>query len=320
MYQKGQNVRMTRDCDCGGFKKGDVFMLSRSHKSVAFFVDADGDDRCLEHSFELIPSLTIEPGKHYRTRSGKPTGRVTVGDTGFEAVVDGRVRIFDKAGGHVHGDDDIVEAWVPKVGERVRMTREVEGHMSECAATIIHDDGDEKLNLLIKFDRAQSWAHSAAGRAPDHHAYWVGASDLEPLPVAPQPAAPQPVALKIEAGRYYKTRDGRKVGPMVRDDWGDGQPWTDGERWYCEDGQWERSEINDNDLIVEWQETTNVGAQVDTLAEEYGPVVASNDTPERKLVRTGQGYGYELARFGDYVWVDTGKTAPITLRADKLAA
>lgn len=122
--------------------------------------------------------------------------------------------------------------------------------------------------------------------------------------------------LKIESGKFYRTRDGRKVGPMESDNWGDGYPWTDGERWYSGNGAWIESEESEHDLIAEWHDTPSspVATQVDAIAEEYGPA------PTRTLVKTGQGYGYELARFGDYVWVDTGKTAPITLRADKIAA
>lgn len=59
--------------------------------------------------------------------------------------------------------------------------------------------------------------------------------------------------MKIEEGRYYKTRDGRKVGPMEYEDSGDDQPWTDGMRYYCEDGKWSNSET-EKDLISEWQE------------------------------------------------------------------
>ena len=59
--------------------------------------------------------------------------------------------------------------------------------------------------------------------------------------------------MKIEAGKYYRTRDGRKVGPIVKDcvdgeDWmvsrEDGRLWTNGGRSF--------SGNEENDLIAEW--------------------------------------------------------------------
>ena len=158
-----------------------------------------------DHEIELVPALTIEPGRHYRTRSGKVTGRVFKGDTGFEAVVDGKVRIFDGAGGAVHGDDDIVEAWVPKVGERVRYSGKstiyneqelvgLEGVVSEVGNQLV----------TVKWDREVVCGISTGG------AKYI--ENVEPLSVS-----------------------------------------------------------------AEAQQASNNGAQVDTIAEEYGPVVASDD-------------------------------------------
>jgi hypothetical protein len=68
---------------------------------------------------------------------------------------------------------------------------------------------------------------------------------FEPLPVA------SPIT--IAAGRYYKTRDGLKVGPMYFSDFGDDQPWSDGSRWYSNDGSWRGdSQEYERDLIAEW--------------------------------------------------------------------
>ena len=107
-------------------------------------VDGTYNDYFTDGELELVPTFTLTTGKHYRTRSGKPTGRVTVGDTGFEAVVDGKVRIYDAAGGHVHGDADldIVEAWVPKVGERVRYKNREFGE-----ATVLEVDGENHIKV-----------------------------------------------------------------------------------------------------------------------------------------------------------------------------
>ena len=268
-FKVGDRVRAIHTSGGNGVQKGDVFVVTKSEDGfLNFFNDRVGrNDGWGANNFEL--ALTIEPGKHYRTRNGKVTGRVSMGDTGFEAVVDGKVRIYDAAGGAVYSDDDIVEAWVPKVGERVRFIQDYDHEVAGQSAIVI-DVPPTSWAFRVRLERDGDESTELR-------------ESLEPLPVASQPAAqePAPPVLKIEAGRYNRTRDGRKVGPMERDDWGDGQPWTDGERWYCEDGQWARSEINDNDLIAEWQEpTTNVGAQVDTLAEEYGSArvaTTSND-------------------------------------------
>lgn len=136
------------------------------------------------------------------------------------------------------------------------------------------------------------------------------------------------VSLKIEAGKFYRTRDGRKVGPIEnrkREDaehpfiwnWPDGR----GNRIYKPDGT-NYSDRND-DLIAEW---------VDEPVKAAAPVAVQQDVPEltvklsfdavdvtnaikSTLLKTNQGYGFEIARHGDYVWVDTGKKAPIVLKA-----
>lgn len=319
-FKVGDRVRLTVDSDMAsyGLAPGDTGTVLED--SSAPFIRWDKKTEfnwaACDFELELAPTITIESGKHYRTRSGKPTGRVTVGFGGFEAVVDGRVRIFDKAGGAVHGDDDIVEAWVPKVGERVRFVRDNPngGSVFGAAGDIVEiaGEGSESTAYGDQVEIAHpgfSWKPGAPIAA------------LEPLPVAPQPVVQEPAALKIEAGRYYKTRDGRKVGPLMTTDNNEYWPfkWPEQTMYYRADGYScpgaKHLHRDQDDLIAEWQETTNVGAQVDTLAEEYG--AAPND---RKLLKTGQGYGYELARFGGYVWVDIGKTAPITIRADKIAA
>lgn len=224
--------------------------------------------------FELVtPAFTITPGKFYRTASGAVTGRVTKGDTGFEAVVDGKVRIFDAAGGAVHGGDDIVEEWVPKVGERVVFTDVCD------AGWWFGPDTKSKEGTVSGpatcYSSEYQFDVSVEGEAYPAH---VKIDHIEPLPVA---AEAQPAAtLKIEAGRYYRTRDGRKVGPMRRydsDSWvapDCGRLWTDdGQRYF------EIDRGGPSDLIAEWQDapTAPVSAQVDAIAEEYGPAPANDN-------------------------------------------
>lgn len=185
----------------------------------------------------------------------------------------GNLIIFEGCKGASAKAFELVPEWQPKVGDRVRMKHEVDGYKTDCAATVVYDDGTTSKPFVIKFDERQSFGHTAWNNAPDGFGYWVTADDIEPLPVAAeaQPAVwvpkvgdrvrvtyggnwagegdvyalspghvyvtmltgankghrggfvigkevePLPVAaaLTIEAGKFYKTRDGRKVGPLV---------------------------------------------------------------------------------------------------------
>lgn len=77
--------------------------------------------------------------------------------------------------------------------------------------------------------------------------------------------------LKIEAGKYYKTRDGRKVGPMyvINDPY---WPWACSDFSYRDDGTWDADmEQDEQDLIEEWQDepasdVTPEPTEIDTLA------------------------------------------------------
>lgn len=217
--------------------------------------------------------------------------------------------------------------WVPKVGDRVRLTKDNNGYgVAGDFATVVRENcgaGDcyVKFDYVIRNDT--NW--------------YVCWDKIEPLPVA----APQPAAtLTIAAGKFYKTRDGRKVGPIVVAQ-GSGDPWPwklkSGSHYYKADGHscpgWANGHKDRDDLIAEWVDEPVIkakyvgaqSAQVDSLAEEYGPspvAVASNDNASSQdgLIKTRHGYGFEIARFGDYVWIDTGKKAPETFRASAISA
>ena len=88
------------------------------------------------------------------------------------------------------------------------------------------------------------------------------------------PRKAKPETLKIEAGKFYKTRDGRKVGPMeARKAYGGKYVWQhDGGRLIYEaDGT--NYQPGAKDLIAEWPTSHGcAAAQVDNLRDEYGPV------------------------------------------------
>ena len=79
--------------------------------------------------------------------------------------------------------------------------------------------------------------------------------------------------MEIEAGKYYWTRDGRMVGPMVynHSEWFD--PWEDP----ILDDLWNdsgKSDSGHNDLIAEWTDETphftHMLAELQGLAERHG--------------------------------------------------
>ena len=155
----------------------------------------------------------------------------------------------------------VVPAAEFKVGDRVRATAEAaKGNVG----AIIKDDGIDP-RYLVRFD---DWAD---GHGDDGREWWLDTGELESAP------------LTIVAGRYYKTRDGRKVGPMEPYKSFDGRhPWSGNlDRGYAgakfsflfrDDG--ENYEYRDLDIIAEWPIKTakrgNPAATVDAIADEYG--------------------------------------------------
>ena len=74
--------------------------------------------------------------------------------------------------------------------------------------------------------------------------------------------------MQLEVGKYYKTRDGRKVGPMIDLDNGCNDPWKaylPGEEvtyWRDSGSHW--GDIRPSDLIAEWTDEPAPG----TLSSE----------------------------------------------------
>lgn len=276
-FKIGDRVRCINDSDTDCVKSGQEYDVT-GVDAPYIYVREDGEESGMyAYRFELVPTFAIATDKFYRTRNGKVTGRVSKGDTGFEAVVDGKVRIYDAAGGHVHGDADldIVEAWVPRVGELVRFVRDNTDGGAEYGA---------KGEVVTVMSEASDVGNCQIDVSSSHFKWHPGAylSDLEPLPVA---APAQPAAtLKIEAGKFYRTRDGRKVGPLMTTDDNEYWPfkWPEQTMYYKADGYScpgsARLHRDQDDLIAEWHDTPSapVAAMVDAIAEEYGPVVAAS--------------------------------------------
>jgi hypothetical protein len=208
-----------------------------------------------------------------------------------------------------------------KVGDRVKMVRNVDGLKAECGATIVKIKDGIHLNVLIKFDEPIAVAHSGHGFGETRFYWFVSASDIELLPTpAATPVAetwvpkvgdrvvatmsttiikkgeeytivapprrlnnsndffidtrthgfldysassfkPAATPFTIEAGKFYKTRDGRKVGPIVLAQ-GPGEPWPWKERgseYYYKDNGYScpghaAGHKASDDLVALWQE------------------------------------------------------------------
>lgn len=130
--------------------------------------------------------------------------------------------------------------WQPKVGDRVRF-KEKYGH---------HNAGDEVT--IAGFD-----SDCEIVSTDTNHSVFV--HRLEPLPVAAeaQPAAQSTGKLTIETGKFYRTRDGRKVGPVGPNEGGlQGYPWQDDSSWsdcWTADGRYYEDVVDSvHDLIAEW--------------------------------------------------------------------
>lgn len=173
---------------------------------------------------------------------------------GYEFVVTAlRVECVEDENGKFHRRENL-ELVAPtfKVGDRVRATADAaEGEIG----TIAKDDGISP-RYLVKFDK---WTD---GHGNDGCEWWLDTDELESAP------------LTIVAGRYYKTRDGRKVGPMcLHSKTGYIETIGDGRIW-APDGKFVGIDGRGKDIIAEWPTETakrgNPAATVDAIADEYG--------------------------------------------------
>jgi ribosomal protein L7/L12 len=153
---------------------------------------------------------------------------------------------------------ELVPAWQPKVGDRVRYKKRQYGE-----ATVIE---------VVGVNRVKVDTHGRYGICTEN------LDDLEPLPVA---AEAQPASLTIEAGKFYKTRDGRKVGPVVVTDYDTAWGYTsDGSAYvFTATGRANYEGEHPDDYIAEW---------VDEPAEQPAvAVAASNDNAAPAKFKVG---------------------------------
>lgn len=187
-------------------------------------------------------------------------GKFKKGD--WVRVVDNKGAPYDYRVGDVHKVDAVLaglvyalgkpgmyaerfEPWQPRVGERVKVTGN-DQWAGDGEVTKLRNYG--VFVVLMKTGR---FAGKPGG-------FYI--RDIEPILTAAAPD--KPATLKIEAGRFYKTRDGRKVGPMIEDKWHDRDyGWTVEHEFNAEYGKaWradgtfhvDRSKKHSADLIAEW--------------------------------------------------------------------
>lgn len=130
-----------------------------------------------------------------------------------------------------------------KVGDRVRSASNDCSHGQ--VGTIVKDDKSE-VPFLVRFD---DWRN---GHGDDDNEWWLLARVLEPA------------TLTIEAGRFYKTRDGRKVGPIKVSGGLYGAPGFTDYEWYETGFVYSDNREDPNDLIAEWQSDNEPAAPAAT--------------------------------------------------------
>lgn len=194
-------------------------------------------------------------------------------------------------------------AWTPKVGDRVRFTTTEPSYGAEhttgtVVAERVRQNADGTVDVFVG---------NYPGEPSDYNQI-VRLSDIEPLPVA---AEAQPAALTIEAGKFYKTRDGRKVGPVTVDEFKIVSSPEFRNHWYDNGLSYLDGTQSDTDLIALWEQpAVAVAASNDNAAPAKFKVgdrvkITATDWPEYisigevlKVVKVDDDGFYPLSRDG----------------------
>lgn len=89
----------------------------------------------------------------------------------------------------------------------------------------------------------------------------------------------KPATITIQAGKFYRTRDGRKVGPATPS--GDTDyPWWVGESTYTDSGAWVDGMEDDNDLVAEADEPPAEPQSTKEILDELEAWIAEQDAIE----------------------------------------
>jgi len=152
------------------------------------------------------------------------------------------------------------EPWQPRVGERVNVKY---GHGWNGEGEVVRFLGVSAV-VLMKTGKC-------AGIEGGFNVSWLE-------PILSTATREQPATLKIEAGKFYKTRDGRKVGPIrLKATHGSDGPYRIDGLWnYLENGLVGSISNGDHkdDLIAEW---------IDEPVAKASTTTASNDNAQPKF-------------------------------------
>lgn len=182
-------------------------------------------------------------------------------------------------------------SWAPALGDRVRI---LAGHPYFFGNEEV---GIEASGEVTSTDNDAKGYRAKYGVTPDGRSFesTFKIEEIEPLPATPTTWAPV-------AGKFGKTRDGRKVGPMVWD--GGKYPWSgvlgDSVPNFTETGRWwgEDADI-DKDLVSEWIEppaaeestiTLEVGAKYLTRGGEKVEILKLSGDEDWPFVHSANGY------------------------------
>ncbi len=178
-----------------------------------------------------------------------------------------------------------------KVGDRVRFKKSYPTSVAGCEAVVV-----AVTNWGIQVDTP---SYGRSTESPD---------SLEP-------------AFTIETGKFYRTRDGRKVGPAYRhhDGWGMG---TEGGKMWANDGHRYFGNAPETDLIAEWSDApaSNDNAKPAIVALIEGGHPKPSDAPKvHKSEQSATDEAERLAvkypgqKFGVFVLADS-RIAEIVMR------
>ncbi|MDE3796942.1 hypothetical protein I7G59_06290 [Sinorhizobium meliloti] len=248
-----------------------------------------------EQKFKVGDRVRAKEGSAYSVKKGDVC-------TVTEILNENAIR-FRKPDGTIDGwgseNFELVEQpWRPKVGDRVRFT-------DECKEYWWFGPHSENKEGVVSLDRGADYDFDDGRfevRTSDSFGI-VGLKHIEPLPVA---AEAQP--LRIVEGRFYRTRDGRKVGPMetflnMFSAEADGT-----HRIFQADGTHGSQHVKNLphlDLIAEWVDEPAVPS--DTVAVE---ATASNDNVPKSTA------GFTIPLVGEEPANDNQLVVTIALDAD----
>ncbi|TCR07222.1 hypothetical protein [Neorhizobium sp. JUb45] len=229
------------------------------------------------------------------------------------------------------GIADKYEPWVPKVGDRVttNMTTRVniERHWNHHFR---RSEGDIINGALVVTSVSEKNTGSNIGLSnkEGRSFFFMPESTL-------RPADPAPAALTIEAGKFYKTRDGRKVGPIVKAQWGYGPDWlwsvehpfvaSCGKAWRA-DGTFSTvaGRSDEADLVAEWvdEPASNDNGGIASLIGKSVTVQITKpkfEVGDRVNKTDWQSYspkGYLVTQItSDRLWLDPGNgMAPVSYK------